>query len=206
VRQLLPDGVATAQIMELAAPPRLVELSTRLQAAAQRNPDWFAAHVKAALPGEPLAYDVRLGLTEPEYRQFLALADSMVIRPVGPAELRVAAIPGGWRLDGGTALPDLSGIEIDTLAWEVRTSFGKTSTVKAVVGNANQKTTGQWNGVQWHRADSSIVTTGSGTGITFSLGRLRDSGRVLLYYDAKQAAGGVLTARATRILTFDTRP
>lgn len=203
LRRLLPMGKLSAQIMELAAPPRMAVLSSRLQAAARSDPAWWTAHVQAARPGEPLAYDARLGLTEAEYKEFLALADSIRIRPVAPVELHISAAPGGWRLEGGASLPELDGIVIDTLAWEVQTPLGKASVVKAITANANQQATGPWDGVQWQRTDTSIVTTGSGTAITFSLGRLQDSGRVLLYYDAKQAAGGALTARAGRILTFE---
>ena len=203
MRRLLPTGKLRAEVMELAAPPRMAELSSRLQAAVRRDPAWWTAHVQAARPGEPLAYDTRLGLTEAEYREFLALGDSLRIRPVAPVELQFTAAPGGWRLEGGTSLPELQGIVIDTLTWELQTPLGKATAVKVITANTNQQATGPWDGVQWQRTDTSIVTTGSGTAITFALGRLRDSGRVLLYYDAKQAAGGALTARVGRILTFD---
>lgn len=203
LQRLLPTGTVRAQVMELGAPPRMTELSSRLQAAARRDPAWWTAHVQAARPGEPLAWDARLGLTEPEYREFLSLTDSMRIRPVAPVDLHVSAAPGGWRVEGGTSLPELEGIVIDTVAWEVQTPLGKATMVKAITANDNQRATGPWDGVQWQRADSSIVQTGSGTAITFALGRLRDSGRVLLYYDGKQATDGTLSARASRILTFD---
>ncbi|MGH7720162.1 MAG: hypothetical protein ACREON_15135 [Gemmatimonadaceae bacterium] len=205
IAQLLPNGTVVADVMDIAAPPRLGELSARLQAAARRDPNWWAAHVKAARPGEPLAYDARMGLSEAEYRDLLALTDSMRIRPVARAELRVSAAPRGWRLEGGPTLPELQGIEIDTVAGEVSTPMGNAGGVKPITANENQRATGPWDGIQWRREDPSL-TSGSGMTITFALGRLRESGRVLLYYDAKRATGGAIAARATRILTFDAPP
>jgi hypothetical protein len=205
VAQLLPIGVVAADVMEIAAPPRFTELTTRLQAAARRDPAWWTAHVRAARPGEPLAYDARMGLTEPEYREMLALADSMVIRPAARAELKISAAARGWRIEGGPSLPELQSVEIDTVVGDVRTPMGRAGSAKRIRANENQRVTGPWDGVQWQHEDASIAA-GSGTAITFALGRLRESGRVLLYYDAKQAAGGALTARATRILRFDASP
>ena len=202
VARLIPGGAVTAQVMEIGAPPRFAELSARLQAAMRKDPAWFAAHVQAARPGEPLSYDARMGITAAEYRDLLALADSMAIRPVSPVELRVVPTPTGWRLEGGTALPELQGVEIDTVAWEVRTPFGVAKTVKAISANPDQRATGPWDGVQWQHQDPSLAA-GNGTMATFALGRLAASGRGLLYYDARRAAGGALTERVTRILTFD---
>ena len=191
----------TVQIMEVAPPPRLTELSARLQAAVRRDSAWFVSHVRAARPGEPLPYDPRLGMTELEYREFLALSDSMRLRVAGEATLRVSAIPRGWRIDADSSLPDLRAIEIDTVTGEVHTPMGTAGSATRITASERQRTTGPWDGLQWRREELSSLPV-SGTSVTFALGRLRDSGRVLLYYDARRVSNGALTGRATRILTF----
>lgn len=202
VALLVPTGTVSAQAMEIAAPARFTELTAKLQAAARKDPAWFEKHVRAGRPGEPLAYDARMGMPEGEYREMLALADSMMLRPVSTVELRVLSTPSGWRIEGSATVPSLHDVEIDTVAWEVRTPFGGATNVKAITANPGQRTTGPWDGVQWQREDASLAT-GSGTIVTFAIGRLVRSGRGLLYYDAKRAADGALAARVTHILTFD---
>jgi hypothetical protein len=143
-----------------------------------------------------------MGITESEYREILAVADSTRIRPVARAELRIQGVARGWRIEGGKDLPELQVIEVDTIAGEVRTPFGRAANVEQIIGSARQTTTGPWDGVQWQRVDPTMAT-GEATMITFALGRLQGSGRGLLYYDAKQVSGGVLRARAMRVLTFN---
>lgn len=201
VAPLLTTGAITVEVMQFSAPPRLTELTARLQQAAQRDPEWFTDYVQAAAPGEPLPYHPKLGLSEPEYREMLALTDSTRLAPIASTELIIKAMPYGWELDGGEALPELSGVEIDTLLGQVRTPMGRTTEVTKILGSDHQRATGPWDGVQWKHQDSTLLS-GHGTSITFALGRLRDSGRVLLYYDAGQIVGGRMAARATRVLTF----
>ncbi len=205
VAALLTTGTIAVDVMQFSAPPRLTELTARLQQAAQRDPEWFTAYVQSATPGEPLPYHPKLGLSEPEYREMLALTGSTRLAPVARAELTIEAMPYGWELDGGEALPELRGVEIDTLLGQIRTPMGRTTEVTAILASEHQRATGPWDGVQWKHQDSTILS-GHGTSITFALGRLRDSGRVLLYYDAGQLVGGRMAARATRVLTFAPPP
>jgi hypothetical protein len=202
VAALLPVGSWSADVMEVVAPPRLLELSQRFQSAARQDSAWFTAYIKTAPSGQPLPYHPRLGLTAGEYREFLALGDSMRMRPADRATLHVTRTPKGWRIETDSSLFDVRVIEIDTVTGLVQTPMRMAGGATRVVAGARQQTTGPWDGVQWRREEMSRFPE-TGSTVTFALGRLRDSGRILLYYDARRIDNGALTGRATRILTFD---
>jgi hypothetical protein len=202
VTQLLRAGAADVDVMELAAPAPYAELSARFVEALRRDREWSTEYVRAAPEGEPLPYHPRLGLSEAEYREMLALTDSMRLRSLGSAPLVVQATARGWRLDGDSTLPDLTGIEIDTVAGVVRTPFGEAPGPAMHPATPEQKVTGPVDRFVWkHKAFSADMR--DGVSIDFSLGRLRESGRTLLYYDARRIAGGALTGRVSRMLLMD---
>jgi hypothetical protein len=205
ISQLLRAGTVEADVMQMSAPPPYAQLSARFAEALRRDPEWAMAYVAAAPEGKPLPYHPRLGLDEAEYRTMLALTDSMRLRSVGSAPLIVRSAAAGWRLDGGSSLPDLTGIEIDTVAGVVRTPFGEAPGPTVEPATPEQKVTGPVDRLVWKReAFSSDLR--EGVSINFSLGRLRESGRTLLYYDVKRMTGGSLTARISRMLLMDAPP
>ncbi len=203
-RQLIPVGTIRVSVMDLAAPPRAQALMARLQEAMRQNSQWFLEYTRQhARPGEPLPYHANFGISGAEYQEMLGLLNQLQLAPVASANLVVRA-DGEHRfvLDGGTALPELTGIIIDLERNRVETPFGRTSRSNPVQPSEAQAATGPWNGMSWkHEA----LTDGgmNGTLINFNLGRLQESGRGILYYDAKRIANGALQGRATRILTYD---
>jgi hypothetical protein len=203
-RELLPLGQVDVTILQPAATPRFTELAARLQQAARANLEWWTTHVRSAPAGQPLPYDARMGLSEAEYREMLSLADSVVVQGIGSATLAVSTLPHGWRLDGGSGVPEVSGIEIDTVARVVRTPFGDLRDFNVVPASNAQRATGRWTGPQWKltQVDSA---TGSGVAVSFALGTLEANGRTLLYYDAKRAQNGQIAERAFRLLELAPR-
>lgn len=205
-RAFIRVGTFPVAVMDLVAPPRLQALTDRFQAAARSDPAWFMEYVRANdRPGEPLPYHPKLGLGKEEYDEMLLLFDQLKLTRVADAELTVRA-EGANRfvLDGGRALPELTGIVIDLAAGRVETPFGATTARGEIHASPEQVATGPWNGIAWEREELD-ETTLTGTVISFNLGRLQESGRGILYYDAKQMAGGTMQARASRVLTYDLR-
>ena len=134
----------------------------------------------------------------------LSLADSVVMQRAGTASLGVSAIANGWRLDGGATFPEITGVEIDTLALIVRTPYGELREFNVVPASDAQKVTGRWTGPQWklQQLDSAGTT---GVAASFALGKLEASGRTLLLYDAKRARDGQITERTFRLLELAPR-
>jgi hypothetical protein len=203
-RPLLPVGQVDATILQPAADPRFTALAMRLGQAAQADREWWTSHVRSAREGEPLPYDARMGISEIEYRQMLSLADSIVMQRGGTAILGVSTISNGWRLDGGTTFPEMTGIEIDTLALVVRTPFGELREFNVVPANDAQNVTGRWTGPQWKLAQLDSAGT-TGVAVSFALGKLEANGRTLLLYDAKRARDGQIIERVFRLLELAPR-
>jgi hypothetical protein len=204
-RELLPVGQVEVTVLELGAPPRFTELATRIQQAARANMEWWTAHVRATPEGQPMAYDARMGVSEAEYKEMLSLAETLEVRRGATGTLRVAPIPNGWRLEGGTSLPELNGIEIDTVARLVRTKFGELRDFNVVGANDDQRATGRWTGPQWNLSNVDEAT-GNGVAASFVLGQLEANNRTLLYFDAKRARNGQITDRAFRMLEVTPTP
>ena len=204
VRDLIPVGAVPVAVMNVAAPPRLQELLQRFQAAVQSDPDWLLEYTKANYrPGEPLPYHPKMGVSEVEYKEMLSLKDEMRMVSVAKAEITVRAEPNGrFTFDGGHALPELTGISIDLEKNRVETPFGTTTTTGQIKPSSEQKVTGPWSGVSWKREDVNIDTM-TGTVIEFCIGRLQESGRGILYYNAKRVANGSMEGSASQVLTYD---
>ena len=188
-------------LMEIAAPPRANELGQRLQQAARANPDWWLEHVKKAKPGEPLPYDSRIGLTDSEYNEFLALSKKMTTQKKAESTLTVAAKDDDvYVFNGGHALPDFNGIEIDLTNDVVRTPFG-VLTERSEINAPEDSALGAWIGTQWklERPGSNGIT---GTIAKLAVGKLTQSGRCVIYYDVKHVSLDGRT-RISHVLNYD---
>lgn len=81
------SGVIAGQAMELGATPEAVRVSTKLQAAIQKNQAWFTSYAAKVKEGDPLPYDRRLGVTKAEYD--VILNAKMVLTPKGAVSIKV---------------------------------------------------------------------------------------------------------------------
>lgn len=202
VRAILPAGTLRVDAMDVAASPRMQELSRKFQAAAQQNQEWFQQHLRSAQPGQPLAWDARLGLTREEYDEFLALATQMQLRKVGEAPLQVRAEGSTLVFDGGTGMPDLTGITIDLAGDRLVTPLGTVTGSREVHNDSAAAGMGPWDGRTWSLEE--VSTDGrDGRVVSLSVGRVRENGRGILYTQMRQIQGGRPTVRMVRILMYD---
>lgn len=185
VEDLLPADGTAMDVMELKAPPRLEELTKKLRRAVAKEPDWWLAHLKKAKPGEPLPYDARLGLTKEEYGEYLRLARKMTLTKVKTAKVQVKRAGGRVVLSFGEDLPGFKEVILDLKADTVTTPFGVMTERSRIRASGGQKATGPWDGIQWKFARSEEEPPRL-TLVTFALGKLKGSGRGILYYDVKQ--------------------
>jgi len=200
-RVILAAGRLDVEVMTLRMSPRAVELGTKLQRALAQDPEFLREHMKKSVPGEPLPYDERFGLTKAEYEEFLATSQQMSLQKIGDATLAITeTTKDSYRLDGGTDLPELTGIVIDLGQDEVRTQFA-TAAERIELHAPAVAPLGTWSGVQWKHAELAPDQK-AGTMVQFSLGRADRSGRGVLHYEVRViAAEGNI--EIMRILTFD---
>ena len=202
-RSAFRPGVLQVDVMEMVFPKRFYGLTTRMQHSMQKDPAWWLSHIKRSTLGQPLSYDPRFGITEDEYNAFIQLSEMPRMEKTAEAELHIAEkVRDVLTIDGGSALPELSQIEIDLRNNVVRTPFGALTEFTEV--DASEKSAfGAWNGVRWklQNLDSNEVT---GTTVRLIIGFLKEPRRCVLDYDVRKISSDVKTkTRIVRTVYFD---
>ena len=188
LRELMPSGRVAVEVMVQYAPPRYGELAQQLQRSVAQHQEWWLEHVKRAPAGRPVTYDPRMGITESEYAQFLALADSVRLRPAHVDTVVIARTGTGWRFDETSPFAALRGIAIDTVRNVVTTGFGELLASTPIAATAGQKVTGAWGGPRW-KIEQVDETTMTGVSAHFAIGR-HENGQTIIYLEARHAKNG----------------
>ncbi|MBI2932996.1 MAG: hypothetical protein HYY16_15235 [Planctomycetes bacterium] len=201
VPKLLAHVKGKIDLMTLRTTPRLEELTAKLQAAAQEDPEWFQEHAREAKPGEPLPYDEKLGLTRAEYRDFLKLAKQTGLVKAREVTVELAQDPEGvFTFQCEEDLPALHGVKINLKNAVVATPFGtcdQRSEIHTPPGH-----TFPWDGYAWALEATFDPETNSGKLAKFHVGRLRNSNRGILYYKAKRVEDGALIDSVDVVITY----
>ena len=198
VKDLLPIGDLQVEVLELWSPPRLAVLERKFLAAALADSLWFKAQLAATPPGRPLPYHPKLGLTESEYREFLDLTSRSQMRPTATGVLTIESIPNGWRIGDQSAIAALRGLQIDTVANVVHSSFGTLLSWRPVAPSDAQRI-GRWGGPRWRLVvgDTSSITS---TVANFAIGRVSETRQRILYFDGTRTENGQITASESVVL------
>ncbi len=204
VRAYLPPGEFTVDAMDVQTSPRHTELAQRLQAAMQREPAFFQEMVRRAAPGEPLAYDARMGISRGEYAEFLGLARTPTLAKVASAPLVVRREGRRLVFDGGRGLPDLTGVAIDLDDGSLSTPLGRIGSWERVRNDDAVGGMGAWEGIRWEAEEMTDDQT-TGSVVSLLIARLA-SGRGAIYWQMRRIENGIPTMRIVRILYFDPPP
>ena len=174
---LPPPGRHAARAMALAPPAEAVALRDRMVAAIMRNQAWYNAWAAQRPRGE-LPWHANLGVSESEYRRFLALT-----RRIGLSERAQVTLTVTRRADGGLALAadgaaaPLDGIILYPERGRAETPLGRLGTRAATGNDAPGSPLGRWEGVEWSNRGA-----GAPRLLALSAGR-RAAGDMLLYYN-----------------------
>lgn len=203
-RDFMVEGRLVVDVMEAYFSPRATELGQRVQQAARANPVWWMEQAKKARPGQEMPYDERLGLSRAEYEEFLSYGRNPQSQKTGEAIVTITKKTNNvYVFDGGPALPELTGIELDLTNDVVRTPFGvfaNTTDINATDNGAF----GAWLGASW-KTEEVDGSGWSGTAASFSMGRLKKSGRGVIHYRVKKVSLFENTS-IRRFLVFDAPP
>lgn len=203
VGQLVPADGAVIDVMGLKPNPRLDDLTARFRQAVEKDPEWWQTHVGKAKPGEPLNWDPRLGLSKDEYSEFLRLFDRVELAKVKSLTAKVRRQGDRVRIEFGQGLPNLRQVEIDWSANSVATPFGVLTKPHVVTAADGRRFFNQWEweGIEWG-LEKSGGRPAEGTWVTFTLARMSESGRGIIYYSATDTSREAKT-RVDYILQFD---
>ena len=162
--------------MALAPPAEAVALRDRMAAAILRNQAWYETWATQHPQGE-LPWHANLGISEADYRRFLALVRQIGLSERGRVTLSVTRRPdGGLTLAAGGAAVALDGLILYPERGRAETPLGRLGTLAATGNDAPGSPLGRWRGVEWSNRGTSAPRR-----VSLSLGR-RAGGERLLYY------------------------
>jgi len=172
---LMPRHVQADTLVE-SSPPRLVELSNRVKAAWEADPQVMQEAFDKARPGQPLDYDERFGVTKAEYEELLRLSRERKL-------VKDASIPLEFQSLGDERYAlsiDKQGFEparivFDAKSCSVETPLGAGTVAEPVKVTGNVPTLGPWHGLRWrvHRGSLDELPF---TKLEVTLARLETSG------------------------------
>jgi len=189
LEELLPADNILVDVMALEVSPKAQELSTRICTATTADREWLSAFLKEHARENPLPYDPRFGVTEEEYREYLALRKEGKLQKTNQIELRVKK--EGSRVEiGFNEVPDATQpISIDlanqTLQTPLCSVAGPEPRDSGLTGAAigpNQSYS--WQGQTRGKDDGTWST------INFTVGKLTTGHRRFIDYQIKRFAGG----------------
>jgi hypothetical protein len=201
----LHAGRIPGRIINVAVPDKVVEYTKTMQAAVARNPDWWSAYVKQSMPTEgPLPYHPNFGLTEEQYKEYLALAKQMELQEGAETSLLVQRTEEGtWTLNPGAPVGKPLQIEIDVKNRVAKTPYGtlvSPTEIRSGSGNA-WGSLGEWEGLEWKMREGA-PESGRAKLVTLRLGRLLNSNRGILLFEARVLDIGKPAAKVGVFMTF----
>jgi hypothetical protein len=201
IKKLLPAGKCNVDVMDVAYPKRFLELTEKLQASIVTNRNWWIDDVKKASPGEPLAYDPKLGMTKEEYAEYLSLGEQRKMEKVRSAIIQVETNANSFKFDGGPTLPDLTGVEIDLNNLTIVTPFAVLKNPSPEVSSGGPGL-GAYSGYQWH-FESGDIDKGNITTTSFLVGRLKPGEKKFIYYKGGVAAANYPVSNVSLVIYYN---
>ena len=200
---VIPLGRLAVDVMEFGTPPRVAELSRRqFQARLKdKNQPWWQERDEKIKAGQSVPYDARTGLTPAEYDELENLKKQK-IRQKGAATISITkAGTEVYVVDGGPALPELTGIVIDLKNDQVRTPFGVTAR-HGSYKMPETSPTGAHSGIRW-KHETPDASDKAGTYVALSIGRMEPSGRGILVYYVRKLTPPEQKQRQNVMLYYD---
>lgn len=177
----------------MVMPPKEIETYVaKVEKAARSDPKWFREFSSSAKPGLPLPYDKRLGLTETEYTEYLALWNKREFKPIEEVMLMLRQSTGEtWSLTSTGAASTFSTLRYSAKTDAFRSPNGELKRIEDIKADASS-ILGEWSGMEWKFEEE----TGLGkTKENFALGRFADKKYGIIVYRAQE-----LSTEGTRLL------
>lgn len=197
----LPSGPVEVTVLELAAPRRFVELTTRFQTALDEHTDWLQGYIQEnGQPGEPLPWHPNFGLTEEEYAEYQELSDEIRLQPTGKATIEVVREDPWVSFKAAEPLAALNGVVLDLGQRKVTTPFGDCANFVNVGSDMDTRAAEPWNGMTCQRTQGDPQANGQV--LAFSLGRYVEDEALFLSYEGKKIQNGQFVDRADVFLSI----
>jgi hypothetical protein len=186
------DVPVKAQIGMVMPPPEINKFITKVELAARKDPKWLREASAQVKPGTPLPYDERLGLTKPEYEEYLALWNKREFKPAEDVMLLLRQSANDtWTLTSTGSASTLSTLRYSSESDSFRSPNGQLKRIDDISADPSS-ILGAWTGKEWKFEEE----TGLGkTKENFAIGRFANNAFGLIVYRAQE-----LSTEGTRLL------
>lgn len=179
------DAFIKSAITVVVPPPELDAYVAKVEAAAVKDPQWFAEHSKKALPGVPLPYDEKIGLTKEEYDEYLKLWDAREFKAVEALVLQLRENSDGtWAITAAGGANPISTLRYDPKEDVFKSPNGTLVRLEDVKAD-KRSILGEWSGHEWRLEEE----TGLGkTKENFAIGKTGDGKFGLIVYRMQEVS------------------
>lgn len=180
VLNVLPaDKLVKGATIAVVPPKELDKYLEIVEAAARKDPEWFAEHSKKSAPGVPLPFDEKLGLTKKQYDEYLSIWATREFRAVEPIVLQLKSDRDGmWKITTAGGAPSISTLRYDPKK-DVFISPNGTMERLEDVKAAKDSILGAWEGHEWRfKEETSLGNTKE----NFAIGKTSDGSFGMLVY------------------------
>lgn len=147
-KYLKPGATIAADVVTVQPPQEINEYLKKVDAAAKADPAWFSAHAKGATPGVPLPYDPKLGLTEKEYKEYIALWDARDFQSLEKVVVKLEEQGDLWQIQvSGPGMP-IRLLRYDAKADNWISSNGTLKRIEDIKADP-KSILGAWSGQEW---------------------------------------------------------
>jgi len=176
---LRKDALIKGATTIVVPPEEMAKYLSKVEKAAEADPEWFQEHSKKAPPGVPLPFDPKLGLTKQEYDDYLKLWDQRELKAVEPIVVSLRENGDGtWSITTAGGAHPIATLKYDPEADVFVSPNGKMERLEDV--NADKRSIlGEWTGHEWkYQAEDEFEKTKE----NFAIGQMADGKWGLLVY------------------------
>lgn len=186
------DQPVRAEIVVVMPPPDIEKYISKVEQAAQKDPQWFAEYSKNTNPGVPLPFHEKLGITKQEYDEYLALWAKRELKPAQEISLMLRkGSDGRWNIIGSGAAAVVSSLRYSGQEDNWKSTNGIMIRLDDIKADASS-ILGEWTGKEWRFEEETSL---SKIKENFAIGLTGDKKYHLIVYRAQE-----LTSTGTRLL------
>lgn len=167
------------EIGAIVPPKEINKYISKVQAAAQEDPEWHKEFAKKSKPGLPLPWNDKLGLTKDEYEEYLKFWDQRQFKAAQEVVIRLEEpTPGEWMIRvSGVGMP-ISLLRYSPATDVFKSTNGVLKRIEDIDAPA-RSILGAWKGKEWRFEEKTDFVW---TKENIALGKYKDGKHCLLIY------------------------
>lgn len=182
---LAKDELVKGEVIIVLPPAEMDKHVAKVEAAAKRDPEWFAKFSKDAKPGVPLPFHEKLGLTKEEHEDYLKLWAAREFRAVAQVILQLReGKQGDWTVSATGAGNLISTLRYLPKEDVFQSPNGKLARIADIDADA-QSILGEWKAREWKFEEENELGKSKEN---FAVGRTGDGKYGLLVYRMQEVS------------------